>query len=166
MRELESQRLDHLANPTPTERIARFDYQTAFVSSMHGMRDHRDYKAMVAIGKEAIPLILSVLQERPTWMALALDGITSQDIVKTAYLESQGNIGIMVERALQWGEREGHIAIRGDIERRRKGQELFDSAKGVLLQIPEARDTLAENSFGPRPEEQAFQAEFNQNYNN
>lgn len=135
---------------TPIESIARFDYQTEFVSSMRGMRIHPDYQALIAMGEETIPPVLRALQKRPSWIALALDDITGQNVTG---LISDGTYPIpttaseVTENSLRWAEQESLIEIRDKAQRLAKGKEALAGLKRVFLSDPAVTHAMALASF-------------------
>jgi hypothetical protein len=79
---------------------------TRLSSSLTDTFLHPAYQRIIGMGREAIPLILGELQQRPAHWFWALSAITGEDPVAP---EDAGRLGRMSEAWLEWGRQRGHI---------------------------------------------------------
>lgn len=91
---------DHLSNL-----LGQWHDETQFSSSLAAKKAHPAYKAIVALGEEAIPLILDVLEEGPDFIFMALHDITGEDPV---HVEHHGRLPAMLQDWLNWGTEHGY----------------------------------------------------------
>lgn len=84
--------------------LRKWESETSVISSVAEMQKHRSFVSIVNIGEMAIPLILDELKVEPSLLFLALAKITSEDPVSPS---DRGNIKLMVDAWLTWGERNG-----------------------------------------------------------
>ena len=64
------------------------------------------YLKIIAMGAEAIPLVLNELRKRPDHWFIALEALTDADPIK---IEHQGDFSKMVGDWLDWGGRNGFL---------------------------------------------------------
>jgi len=82
----------------------RWSEQTQFTSSVDEMVMHPDYQRIIGLGRQALPLLLRELQERPNHWFWALRSIAGDDPTR------QGdNFDKAVNAWLQWGKAQGYI---------------------------------------------------------
>jgi hypothetical protein len=74
-------------------------------SSLSDLFSHPAYRQIIAIGKEAVPLLLAELEREPDWWFAALKELTGADPVPPA---SRGNLAEMTTAWLKWGRAEGY----------------------------------------------------------
>ena len=79
--------------------------ETYYISSTTELQAHPSFKAIIAIGEEAIPLILDDLTIRPSLLCLALFDITRETVVPDS---DRGNIRAMTNAWISWGRRNGY----------------------------------------------------------
>ncbi len=91
---------DHLANL-----LDQWHDATQFSSSLAAKKAHPAYKDIVALGEEAIPLILDVLEQGPDFIFMALHDITGEDPV---HEEHRGRLPAMLQDWLDWGTEHGY----------------------------------------------------------
>lgn len=90
------------------ERLAaEWKEQGKYLSSPTAIADLPAYRAIVAMGARALPLILRDLQKEPNLWFTALKRITGQSPVPEA---DRGKIDRMAEAWLRWGREHGLIA--------------------------------------------------------
>jgi len=65
------------------------------------------YLKIIAMGAEAIPLVLEEMQQRPDHWFIALESLTDENPVA---VEHQGNFTQMVEDWLAWGKKNGFLS--------------------------------------------------------
>jgi hypothetical protein len=78
-----------------------------YLSSPTAIANLPAYRAIIAMGKPALPLILRDLQKEPDLWFMALKRIAGESPVRKA---DRGNIVRMTEAWLQWGREHGLIA--------------------------------------------------------
>jgi hypothetical protein len=84
-------------------RLHRWMSETYFSSSIAEIERHPDYIAIVAMGRHAIPLIISELRKSPSLLVFAAQSITGE----TPYLKCErGNIKAMTNAWISWSERQ------------------------------------------------------------
>jgi hypothetical protein len=76
-------------------------------SSAKRMAAHPAYRAIVAMGKVAIPLLLAELQRQPDHWFIALHELTGADPVPT---EARGRIDEMAAAWIRWGRENGFVS--------------------------------------------------------
>ena len=69
------------------------------------MVEHPSYRAIIALGEPAIPLILEVLVREPDYWFAALKAITGANPVRP---EDQGNLTKMAASWIEWGRSSGY----------------------------------------------------------
>lgn len=79
----------------------------AFVSSVTEMVAHPKYAQIIGLGKEALPILLQDLANKPDHWFPALKAITAVDPVPPG---DRGDIGKMADAWVRWGVEQGHIA--------------------------------------------------------
>ena len=84
---------------------SRWHTETRYSSSLEGKKAHSAYRAIVAMGDEAIPLILESLASRPDFLVMALHDITREDPVAP---EHHGRVSDIVQDWLRWGTEHGY----------------------------------------------------------
>jgi hypothetical protein len=79
--------------------------ETAHLSVTFKRAMHPSYQRIIGMGKQAIPLILRELQERPSgnWF-WALNAITGGDLAR-----GETNINAAIRAWLQWGTEQGYV---------------------------------------------------------
>lgn len=90
-----------------SELLRRWRADTQYSSTLAQRAAHPAYRAIVALGEEAIPLILRELRRQPDFLLMALREITQEDPVRP---ESRGRLIEMVNAWLQWGAEHGYHA--------------------------------------------------------
>ena len=75
-------------------------------SSASPIASHPDYQEIIAMGEEAIPLILNDLKRTPDHWFVALTEITGEDPVPEQH---RGKLAEMAVEWLEWGEENGYI---------------------------------------------------------
>jgi len=106
--------------PTDAALQAKFDrlawawrQQTDFLSSSTAIVRHPAYRAIVAMGEPAVPLILGELRQRGGHWFAALREITGENPVRR---EDWGRVDSMTRAWLDWGERRGLIVRQYDCD--------------------------------------------------
>ncbi len=74
-------------------------------SSLSELFAHPAYRQIVAMGGEAVPLLLAELEREPDWWFNALKEMTGADPVPAA---SQGKLAEMTNAWLDWGRAQGY----------------------------------------------------------
>ena len=74
-------------------------------SSSARLADHPAYQAIIALGPEAVPLLLRELEREPDHWFRALSALTGADPVPP---QSRGKLREMVEAWLGWGRAQGY----------------------------------------------------------
>ena len=83
--------------------------ETGMMSSLEDKFLHPAYLRIIGMGKDAIPLILEEMKQRPGHWFCALKAITGENPMRP---DHAGNLNQMTEDWLAWGERNGHIWIK------------------------------------------------------
>jgi len=83
----------------------RWKRETRFVSSITDIVGNPNYQKIIAIGEDAIPLILSEIERKAGHWFYALHLITSQDPVAE---DDRGDVRRMASSWLQWGSENGY----------------------------------------------------------
>lgn len=76
-------------------------------SSARRMAEHPAYRAIVAMGEVAIPLLLAELERQPDHWFIALHELTGADPVPK---EARGRLNDMVAAWVRWGKENGFIS--------------------------------------------------------
>ena len=99
---------DGSGDPTSPGRFNRlaadWKSQGKFVASPTAIADLPSYRAIIAMGRPALPLILGALRREPDHWFVALRRITGEDPVPEAAL---GDLLRMAEAWLRWGAEHG-----------------------------------------------------------
>jgi hypothetical protein len=77
---------------------------TEFLSDASKIIGHPAFKAIIALGKEAVPILLRDLEAKPSLWVWVLPEITGEDPVLAA---DGGNIRKMTDAWLAWGREKG-----------------------------------------------------------
>ncbi len=77
---------------------------TEFLSDAGKIINHLAFKAIIALGQEAVPIMLSDLQSRPSLWVWALPEMTGANPVPVT---DGGNIRKMSDAWLKWGREKG-----------------------------------------------------------
>lgn len=85
--------------------VSKWKAETQLQSSVKIMIEHPAYQKIIALGKEAIPLLLNELSKNPNHWFVALKRISNEDPVNK---EDRGNIKKMVKSWLNWGREQGY----------------------------------------------------------
>jgi hypothetical protein len=80
--------------------------ETALLSSSSAICNHPAYRAIIALGQPAVPLILRDLEQEPAHWFEALHAITGDDPVP---VDDWGRIEAMRQAWLAWGRSRGLI---------------------------------------------------------
>lgn len=84
--------------------VAEWKASRGHLSSITRMSQLPAYRAIVAMGQAAVPLLLRELEQRPDHWFWALREITGENPVAP---ESRGNVAEMARHWLDWGENTG-----------------------------------------------------------
>ncbi len=80
-----------------------WEKDTMILSSIHAIISHPAYLQIIAMGKDALPLIFKELKQRPGLWFWALEAITGENPVRES---EEGNVRLMIDAWLRWaGER-------------------------------------------------------------
>ena len=85
---------------------AQWKHDTRFHSSSTIIEEHPAYQAIIAMGEDAIPLILADLQQSMDHWFMALRSITRESPIRE---EDRGKMQAIRAAWLEWGVREGYI---------------------------------------------------------
>ena len=100
-----------ISRTTPIQKFDRlaatWEYNNANMSSISEMALLPSYQEIIGMGKDAIPLILDALKNKPNHWFWALKAITGENPVQPA---DRGNIKMMTATWLEWGKQNGYIA--------------------------------------------------------
>ena len=89
------------------ERLAAvWKQETAHLSSLSMIAEHRAYQEVIGMGKEAIPLILRDLENAQAQWFWALRSIARESPVRP---EDRGDVDAMTTAWLDWGKRRHYI---------------------------------------------------------
>lgn len=78
----------------------------AHVSSISDMVTHPRYREIVALGVEAVPLILEDLRREPGFWIWALEEMTGENPVPA---QDEGDLTAMARAWVEWGAARGHV---------------------------------------------------------
>jgi hypothetical protein len=88
----------------------RWERETQNMSSLSDIINHTAYRAIIAMGKPAVPKILRRMKTRPAFWFDALRELTSDiEPVDPIRPEMYGNLGKMTNAWLAWGAAHGQI---------------------------------------------------------
>ena len=105
----------HFSEPAEVEAELQLEFQrltdewkrdTAHLSSVSEIAQHRSYQAIIGMGKEAIPLILRDLESTHDHWFWALRSITRESPIRP---EDRGDISAMTASWIDWGKRRHYI---------------------------------------------------------
>ena len=88
------------------ELVSQWREETAFISSTSEIVSKFSYYCIIALGKDAIPLILRELKENGGHWFLALQALTGENPVKPGDI---GRMRVMAQAWLDWGQRRNLI---------------------------------------------------------
>lgn len=88
------------------EYARQWEEDTELFSSSFEMFMHPSYQKIIAMGPQAIPLILKRMNEKPDHWFWALEVLTNQDPVPP---KAKGDFDEMVEAWLDWGRTYGYL---------------------------------------------------------
>ena len=96
------------ANESIEQRFRQLEAQwkadTGFLSDAGKSVNHAAFKAIVALGREVVPIMLRDLESRPALWVWALPEITGENSVSAS---EGGNIRKMSDAWLKWGREKG-----------------------------------------------------------
>ena len=84
--------------------LEKWRSETGFSSLLEEQRAHPEYRHIVEMGNDAIPLILEEIEIRPGLIFMALHDITGEDPIAP---EHRGRVGEMIQDWLRWGAERG-----------------------------------------------------------
>jgi hypothetical protein len=87
-----------------TALVEEWRRDTAMLSFVDKKVTHPAYQRIIGLGKQAVPLILRELQERPSYWFWALKCMTGADPVRPGYTFDQAT-----NAWLDWGRGQGYI---------------------------------------------------------
>lgn len=85
-----------------------WEKETSTISSPSKIVNHPEYRNIIALGDEAIPLILGNMKKQYNYWFVALRSITGDDPVTA---EDAGNMQAMTDSWLKWGYMHGYITL-------------------------------------------------------
>ena len=85
---------------------AEWKKETAHLSSVNMIAEHRAYQEIIGMGKEAIPMILQDLKEAQSQWFWALRSIARESPVRPV---DRGDVDAMTAAWLDWGKRRHYI---------------------------------------------------------
>lgn len=88
------------------ELVEVWEAATLFSSRLKDKSAHPVYKEIVGMGHPIVPFILQDLVQKPSWLVIALFGITKQNPIKK---EHKGVLPKMVEDWLKWGKQHQYV---------------------------------------------------------
>lgn len=88
------------------ELVAEWHAGVAHLSSTTARVQHPLYRAIIALGPAAVPLLLRELEQRPNHWFAALRSLTGTDPVASS---DRGRIGPMTEAWIKWGKENGYL---------------------------------------------------------
>lgn len=80
--------------------------QTRFLSSVPKMTAHPAYQKIIAMGEDAVPMLLRELEREHDFWFPALAAITGEN---PASDDMAGDIGRICEAWLEWGRQKGYL---------------------------------------------------------
>lgn len=90
------------------DRLAsQWKWETRYQSSSTIIEEHPAYQAIIAMGKNVIPLILEDLRSDGGHWFMALGTITGESPVR---YEDRGKVDAMTAAWVEWGMRQGYVA--------------------------------------------------------
>jgi hypothetical protein len=87
------------------ELVANWKAKSRFISSVPDLTNLPEYRAIIALGQPAVPLLLRELERSPDYWFWALSAITGADPVPS---DVRGNVTQMRDLWLRWGRAEGY----------------------------------------------------------
>jgi hypothetical protein len=100
-----AQRRSLLAKSRFNDLASEWRRETSSMSSLNEMFDHPSYRAIIALGPDAVPHILTALKESSDFWFYALSEITGDDPVQE---DDLGDIDLMTGAWLKWGKANGY----------------------------------------------------------
>ena len=89
--------------------------ETAFISSTTQIKAHPAYESILLWGRDAVPLLLARILEKPTWVPLwALMDITDGISVPS---ENLGRLYAITYLWIKWGYANGYISLHSSTDR-------------------------------------------------
>lgn len=90
---------DHILEGRLDALVKEWDRDTLFLSSTTMMTDHPAFRAIVALGRDAVGPIVERLARDPSWLVLALPRITGENPVPDA---DAGDLSAIVASWVEW----------------------------------------------------------------
>ncbi len=85
---------------------AQWQLEVAQLSSTTARVQHPSYRAIIALGPAAVPLLLRELEKRPNHWFAALRSLTGADPVPPS---DRGRLGPMTQAWIKWGREHGYL---------------------------------------------------------
>ena len=100
-----------ITEPASAELADSFNYhadawEDAAFLTMEEMFADEDYRRIVEMGPQVVPLILRRMQARPNWWSPALTRLTGADPTKG---QARGRLGVETKAWLEWAEQQGYL---------------------------------------------------------
>lgn len=86
--------------------LATWNEEMRFESSFHKLVGHPTYQEIIALGIDAVPLILREFEKKPDWLGPALASITGESPITE---DMAGHLPKQTEAWLAWGRSRGYI---------------------------------------------------------
>ena len=86
--------------------VEQWRFEAGALSSTSRKAEHPAYQQIIAMGYDAVPLLLEELRQRPSHWFVALQAITGVNPVRE---EQTGYVDRMAEAWIRWGQGEGYI---------------------------------------------------------
>jgi hypothetical protein len=83
-----------------------WERETCYHSSLSIMYEHPAYRAIVALGRPVIPILLRQIETDPSWLIGALWELTGENPVPP---EHRGRLTLMATDWVNWGRQNGYV---------------------------------------------------------
>lgn len=136
-------------NPDP---VRDFDRKYRYNSSLDAMKQDPLYQWLVSQGDQVVSkfLIHLVLGRKPTWLMMALDEITGQDVTGLRNPDALAKgitLPVMYRNVIHWAENESRIGIQSRAEVNQIGARAMEGFKGLFMPAPAIQQAVTEALF-------------------
>lgn len=138
---------------TPVNTVREFDKKYKYVSSLEAMRQDPLYQWLISQGDKGVSRLLMYLtstRSKPTWLMMALDEITGQDVTGLRNPDTLAKgitLPVMHRNVIRWAEQESRISIHSEAEVSMIGADAMKGLRGMFMPIPVISQAVTEALF-------------------